>query len=123
MKKLKSSNGITLIALIITIVVLLILAGVSINMVIGENGLINKAQRAVDTYQNSATEEQVFLNEIENYIAGGLANIDNIGGKKDTLQPKQFTPTVTATEPSITITGSTDDEEETEASACSGIKA
>ena len=45
-KNKKQTNGITLIALVITIVVLLILAGVSINLVLGPNGLISKAQEA-----------------------------------------------------------------------------
>jgi type II secretory pathway pseudopilin PulG len=46
-KILKNSQGITLVALIVTIIVLLILAGVSINLVVGENGILNKAQNAV----------------------------------------------------------------------------
>lgn len=41
---IKNSKGITLVALVVTIVVLLILAGVSINLVLGENGLITQAQ-------------------------------------------------------------------------------
>ena len=54
---LKADKGITLVALIITIIVLLILAGVSISMVLGDNGLINKAQKSVDTYENKAVKE------------------------------------------------------------------
>lgn len=42
MNKLKSKKGITLVALVVTIVVLLILAGVSINAVLGDNGIIKK---------------------------------------------------------------------------------
>ncbi len=45
-KKLKSEKGITLIALIITIIVLLILAGVSIITLTGENGTITRVQTA-----------------------------------------------------------------------------
>jgi len=41
---LKNRKGITLVALVVTIVVLLILAGVSINLVLGNNGIIAKAQ-------------------------------------------------------------------------------
>ena len=37
-------------------------------MVIGENGLINKAQSSVDKYKESAENEQALLNEIENYM-------------------------------------------------------
>lgn len=46
MKKMKGSKGITLIALVITIIVLLILAGVTINAIMGENGVANKAKDA-----------------------------------------------------------------------------
>ena len=65
---LKSNKAITLVALIITIIILLILAGVSLSMVLGDNGLINKAQSSVDKYQESASNEQIFLNELEKYI-------------------------------------------------------
>ncbi len=43
-KKLKSEKGITLIALIITIIVLLILAGVSIAMLTGDNGILTRTK-------------------------------------------------------------------------------
>lgn len=45
-KKLENNGGITLIALVVTIVVLLILAGVSISMLAGENGIITQAQKS-----------------------------------------------------------------------------
>ena len=44
--KTKDTRGITLVALVITIVVLLILVGISINLVLGDNGIITKAQEA-----------------------------------------------------------------------------
>lgn len=43
---MKNNNGITIVALVVTIVVLLILAGVSINLVLGNNGVISKAKEA-----------------------------------------------------------------------------
>ena len=46
MKNKRDMKGITLVALVVTIVVLLILAGVSINLVLGDNGIIKKAQEA-----------------------------------------------------------------------------
>ena len=56
--ELKANYGITLIALIITIIVLLILAGVTLNMVMGENGIIKKANTAnEETNRQSATEK------------------------------------------------------------------
>ena len=60
-------KGITLIALVITIVVLLILAGVSINLLLGDNGIITKAKEAQDSYSKSAVKEKVgfLLNEYE----------------------------------------------------------
>ena len=65
---LKSNKAITLVALIITIIVLLILAGVSLSMVLGENGLINKAQSSVNKYQESSENEQNLLNKVEEYF-------------------------------------------------------
>ena len=59
----KQNNGITLVALVITIVILLILAGVSINLVLGQNGLITRAQEAVlKTNKEIEKESQVFEN-------------------------------------------------------------
>ncbi len=58
MKKIK---GITLIALVITIVVLLILAGVSIAMLTGKNGILNKASTAKEKYNENAAREKVQL--------------------------------------------------------------
>ncbi len=54
---MKNQKGITLIALVITIIVLLILAGVSIAMLTGENGLLTKAGNAkTETTQKEAEE-------------------------------------------------------------------
>ena len=43
-KKYRNNKGITLIAMVVTIIVLIVLAGVTINLVIGENGIITKAK-------------------------------------------------------------------------------
>ena len=60
--KLKErEKGITLIALVITIIVLLILAGVSIAMLTGENGILKKASDAKETYAISQAKEKVEL--------------------------------------------------------------
>ena len=58
---MKKQNGITLIALIITIIVLLILAGVSINMVIGQNSVLTKAQNAVTENKKATVLEEAQL--------------------------------------------------------------
>ena len=61
MKKLKGTRGITLIALVVTIVVLLILAAVSISMLGGENGIITQAQNAKLETRAGEVEERVNL--------------------------------------------------------------
>ena len=58
------NKGITLISLVITIILLIILAGVGINLAIGENGLFNKAKYAKEKYLNASDEEQKQLNEL-----------------------------------------------------------
>lgn len=63
---LKENKGITLIALVITIIVLLILAGVTLSLVAGENGILRRATNAVDINEKETAKEQVTL-EIANY--------------------------------------------------------
>ena len=57
-----SPNGITLIALVVTIVVLLILAGVSMSVLFGDSGLIEKAKKAQDKWNNAKEND---LNAID----------------------------------------------------------
>ena len=59
-----SKSGITLISLVITIIILIILAGVTINLTIGENGILNKAKYAKQEYLNSQEAEQEKINEL-----------------------------------------------------------
>ena len=56
--KTKDKNGITLVALVVTIIVLILLAGVSVNLVIGNNGIIAKAQIAKKNAENAAWLEK-----------------------------------------------------------------
>ena len=60
MKKTKE-KGITLIAIVITIIVLLILAGVSINMIIGDNGILNQAKTATVKQRFAKYKEELEL--------------------------------------------------------------
>ena len=64
----REEKGITLVALVVTIIVLIILAGVTLNIVLDNDGIINKAKQAVGDYENSQREEQEILNEISNYM-------------------------------------------------------
>ena len=64
----RKEKGITLIALVITIIVLLILAGVSIAMLTGENGILTQAQRAANETENAAQNEAAILDEYNEYL-------------------------------------------------------
>ena len=68
---LKSSKGITLVALVITIILLLILAGVTLKIVL-DQGFVDKAQNAVDRYDHASTNEteqvQNFFERMENLV-------------------------------------------------------
>ncbi|MFR8103886.1 MAG: type II secretion system protein [Clostridia bacterium] len=63
----KKEKGITLVALVVTIIILLILAGVSIYFATN-TGLIGKAQQAVDESKNAGLNENNTLNEAEQMI-------------------------------------------------------
>ena len=60
-EKLKNTKGITLVALIITVIILLILAGVTISLVIGDNGLITKSKQGVEESEMASIKEQAEL--------------------------------------------------------------
>ncbi len=60
----KNKKGITLISLVITIILLIILAGIGINLSLGENGLFNKAKYAKNKYLNAQRQEEEGLNEL-----------------------------------------------------------
>lgn len=66
----RQEKGITLIALVVTIVVLLILAGVSIGLVLGDNGIIGKAKEARDKYAQAVENEKKELLKAEDAIKG-----------------------------------------------------
>ena len=66
--KNRQERGITLIALVVTIVVLLILAGVSISLVLNNNGVISKAKDAKNQYAEAQTNDEKQLNEVSDWI-------------------------------------------------------
>ena len=57
----KSTKGITLIALVVTIIILLILSGVSIAMLTGNNGILSQAGRAKDRTREEGAREKIQL--------------------------------------------------------------
>ena len=85
--KIKQEKGITLIALVVTIVVLLILAGVSISLVLNNNGVISKAKDAKNQYTEAQTNDEKQLNEVSDWIdtkvgdttgGGSVTKIDGV---------------------------------------------
>ena len=66
-----TEKGITLIALVVTIIILLILSGITINMLIGEGGIIKTAQEAKKTWENAIINDQENLNSL-------IAELDEI---------------------------------------------
>ena len=88
MKKLKNNRqkGITLIALVVTIVVLIILATVSILAVFGDNGIIARAQKAKNIHQEGKADETNTLDDYASYIGNYL---DGKGGSDTSKDPTE----------------------------------
>ena len=57
----KNERGITLLALVVSIVVLLILAGVSVNAIVGDNGILKQASNSVEAKRDATAEEDVSM--------------------------------------------------------------
>lgn len=53
------AKGITLVSLVVTIIVLLILAGIAINFTIGEDGIFKRAEEGAKVYQNASQNEKI----------------------------------------------------------------
>ena len=84
-KKIRKQKGITLIALVVTIVVLIILATVSINAVLGQNGIIKKAKQAKEMYSNSIAKDNEEMDRLLNEMA--QYDTDNSGSGGGTTKP------------------------------------
>lgn len=79
----KQNKGITLIALVITIIVLLILAGITITLVMGDNGLIAKSQQAGKNYAEAENYETNSLNSLEDEMIAITNRGDNTNQQPD----------------------------------------
>jgi hypothetical protein len=98
-----NQKGITLIALVVTIVVLLILAGVSVNAIFSENGIIKRAKDAQNKMDQAAENDQKGINELSNWLdskingnSGGNTTGGNTTGGDDN-------PTTTTTKISTLV--------------------
>ncbi len=70
-KKITKKHGITLISLVITIVILLILAGVAISIAVGDGSVTQHAQNATEQWNAKVDEEQLKIDEALSYLPGG----------------------------------------------------
>ena len=78
MEKIKEERGITLLALILTVVIMIILAAVTINVALGEGGLVDQAKWAAEQTANSTKAEQEQLAELEQEFANLMAEDSEI---------------------------------------------
>ena len=89
---MKNNKGITLVALVVTIVVLLILATVSINLVLGDNGIVKKAQDAKTKSAEASENDLKGMNSLVSEMEGALAGNGGAGGSgTDTKVPAEAT--------------------------------
>ena len=91
--KAQKEKGITLIALVITVVILIILATVTLNVVLGEGGLIQRAQQAKDLTEQATLEEQQGLNSL-------MSEFTNIMAEEAT-PPEPEEPPIDKVEPKV----------------------
>ena len=116
LKKLKEAKGITLITLVVTILIIIILSSVTINMVLGDNGLLKQAELAKDMTANSIVAEKDEMNELLKEYANLMAEDSESPLPEEPDEPADTTaPTVNIavgeiTQTSIAITvNATDD--------------
>ena len=83
-KRSLQEKGITLIALVVTIIILLILAGVTLNMALSQNGLFSKTQEVADNYKQAQDDEELEIEKIE-YAAEGkdIKEVEKISSKEE----------------------------------------
>ena len=89
LKKVKKQvKGITLIALVVTIIALLILAGVAISLSIGNNGIFTRARNAVDKYEIASSQEQNEMNKAVNFIDGYINENEGSNPEEEPEEPE-----------------------------------
>ena len=97
MKKYNENKGITLIALVVSIIVLLILAGISVSMLTGHNGILNRASEAKEKTEIASKDEQRRLAQVEALMSTVDTEYSGV------TIPKGFAPTKIAGEDSIDV--------------------
>ena len=85
---MKNQKGITLVSLVVTIIILIILAGISISTLIGENGVIIRAQQAKENIVLAQQREEKQLNELYKKLEGSNQGIPSEEGTIGDLTDK-----------------------------------
>ena len=99
---MKKEKGITIVALSVTIIVLLILAGISIKLVLDNNGIIGNAQTAKNQYIEAEANTEQGIGELSNALSSNL-NHNRNNGTNTTTNTVNPTPTPEPTKYSLTI--------------------
>ena len=97
-KKLKSKNGITLVSLVITVIVMLILAGVSLSMVVGENSVLKQAQKTAFMQEMAKYKEELetqILGKSAEYYAKNLRKLNKSSISLVGSSMKEYIPSMT----------------------------
>ena len=84
-EEVKKERGITLVALVITVVVMLILAGVAISQITGEDGLLARANHATKLYEVASQNEAETINKVINMLNGDYNQDMNTGANEPKL--------------------------------------
>ncbi|MBO5478233.1 MAG: type II secretion system protein [Clostridia bacterium] len=112
---MREEKGVTLVALVVTIIILLILAAVTISLTLGQDGIITKAQQAGKNYLNAQEYEQQqlaeFTNQTENIING-------MAGERNPYNGSEFRKSVVK---AITEAGVKTSEEDTDETIIANI--
>ena len=90
-KKSLQEKGITLIALVVTIIILLILAGVTLNIALSDNGLFSKTQEAAEKYKQAQSDEEEMVRQIatqmnSEYVGAEVTGYDLTGNTNKTYK-------------------------------------
>ena len=108
---MRNNKGITMIALIVTIIILLILAGVTIAFLTGENGILNKASTAAETTKKANAKERLKVElmaiQTEELADGKEANLDSLDANKEQLNEKGIEIEESGTPRDVTLDGYT----------------
>ena len=99
---MKKEKGITIVALSVTIIVLLILAGISIKLVLDNNGIIGNAQTAKNQYIEAEANTEQGIGELSNVLSSNL-NHNRNNGTNTTTNTVNPTPTPEPTKYTLTI--------------------